>query len=100
MLEAGRVVLSLSGHDKDSFYVVVKLEQGACWIADGKTRPLARPKKKNPRHVRATNKRIALTAETTDRFLRRALAQLCQQTPDPLSTREEDCPCQSKTSSK
>ena len=100
MLEAGQVVLSLSGHDKDSFYVVVKLGDGCCWIADGKRRSLLRPKKKNPRHLRATAKRVQLSDALTDRALRRTLAQLCQEAPDPSSTREESCACQNKTSSR
>ena len=36
MLKRGQVVRSAAGHDKDSFYVVVRVEaDGYCAIADG-----------------------------------------------------------------
>lgn len=89
-LKTGRVVKSLSGHDKDKYYVVVRIGEGLCWIADGKRRKLCSPKKKNPRHLQATSKMIELQDVQSDRALRRALAQLCQVSPDQVSDREEN----------
>ena len=76
MLKAGQVVLSLRGHDKDSFFVITKVEGGFCWIADGGERPLARPKRKNPRHLRPTRWTVEPEKAATDRQLRRILREL------------------------
>lgn len=76
MLTTGRVVLSLRGRDKDSFFVVTKVEGGYCWLADGRERPLARPKRKNPKHLRPTGWTVELHEAATDRQLRRRLREL------------------------
>ena len=78
MLKTGQVVLSLRGHDKDSFFVIIKVEGGFCWIADGDERPLAHPKRKNPRHLRPTRWTVEMGAAATDRQLRRTLRELAE----------------------
>lgn len=90
MLEAGRVVWSLGGHDKGRLYLVVRVAEDGCYIADGKRRPLGNPKRKNPRHLLATHLEIPPHHLTSDRALRRRLAQLSQET-GPAPTREESC---------
>lgn len=74
MLEAGRVVRSIAGHDKDRFYVVVTAAGERVAIADGRRRKLAAPKAKNLLHVRVTNTVLPPDAYTTDKRLREALA--------------------------
>lgn len=82
MPKRGQVVFSAAGHDKDSFYVVVQVdEDGACRIADGKRRKLSAPKRKNPRHLRPTGSVIDLAQNGTDKALRRALAALRSEEP-------------------
>lgn len=76
MLQAGRVVKSIAGRDQDRFYVVVSVESGRVSIADGKARKLAKPKGKNPLHLRPTNSYLDLSAVTTDKQLRKALEPL------------------------
>ena len=50
--ETGRQVLSMMGHDKGHFYIVVDmLKDGTVLVADGKVRTIANPKKKNPKHL-------------------------------------------------
>lgn len=83
MLKRGQVVRSAAGHDKDSFYVVVRVEaDGYCAIADGKRRKLERPKRKNPRHLRPTREWVELTDIASDRALRRLLRSLRPQEPE------------------
>lgn len=72
--EAGMIVWSASGHDADSFYVVVSVEPGYVRLADGKLRPLEKPKRKNMRHIRKTGTRLDLAGLTTNRKLREALS--------------------------
>ena len=45
------LAVSLSGHDKGRIYVVVEEDLRGCMLADGVHHTLARPKKKNLRHV-------------------------------------------------
>lgn len=45
----------MQGRDRDKFYVIVRAEGGYIWVADGVTRTLANPKKKNLRHVKLYN---------------------------------------------
>ena len=42
---------SLSGHDRDEIFAVCGEENGFVFLADGHGRTLARPKKKNRKHV-------------------------------------------------
>lgn len=54
--DIGRVVMSKRGKDKGAFYVVVGKDESSnrVCVADGKSRKIARPKKKNPRHLQLT----------------------------------------------
>lgn len=47
-----QLVVSLAGHDKDSVYAVVAEEGSMVLLADGRTRTLEKPKKKNQKHIR------------------------------------------------
>ena len=69
----GCVVKSISGRDAQRFYLVVKTEDGFAWIADGKVRPLEKPKRKNQKHLRATNTRVDEKEITTNNQLKRLL---------------------------
>ena len=51
----GRIVYSKCGHDKNNVYVVVEADDSFCYLADGKYKLLAKPKKKNLKHVQFTN---------------------------------------------
>ena len=48
----GVLVSSLAGRDRGTLYVVVQtLASGRVAVADGKSRPVARPKVKNVKHL-------------------------------------------------
>ena len=47
-----QLAVSLAGHDKDSVYAVVAEEGSMVFLADGRTRTLEKPKKKNQKHIR------------------------------------------------
>lgn len=42
---------SLSGHDKNRYYLVDKEEEGSVLLVNGTTRPLEKSKRKNKKHV-------------------------------------------------
>lgn len=46
-----KLAKSLAGHDKDHVYVVVNEDERDVYLADGKSRTLDKPKRKNRRHV-------------------------------------------------
>ena len=50
-LSANMLAVSRAGHDKDVLYVVLAQEGSYLWLADGKRRSLASPKKKKQMHV-------------------------------------------------
>lgn len=51
-VQAGQVVRSVQGRDRNRWYVVVDQDKaGFIYVSDGDRRPLARPKRKNPRHL-------------------------------------------------
>lgn len=74
VLERGCVVVSSAGRDGGQLLAVLGGQAGSLWLADGKRRPVGRPKRKNPRHVRPTGITLNETAMATNRELRRALA--------------------------
>ena len=52
-LEIGRVVVSTQGHDKGrAFLIVALIDERHVLIADGDTRKLTKPKKKQTKHLR------------------------------------------------
>jgi ribosomal protein L14E/L6E/L27E len=69
----GMIVKSDAGRDQERFYVVVRAGEGFAYIADGKRRPLEKPKRKNIRHLKGTSCFIDLTQADTNPRLRRAL---------------------------
>ena len=70
--ECGTVVKSLKGHDSGGYYVVVRTDGGFAYVSNGKTKKLAAPKRKNPKHLAVLDKRIDIS-EITDKVLRKEL---------------------------
>jgi len=69
----GSVVRASAGRDSGGFFVVVAMtEEGHCFIADGKSRRLSNPKKKNIKHICPTDSVIDLN-DVTDKKLRTLL---------------------------
>ena len=74
--ERGCVVRSRAGRDKDCFLAVLAVEEGRLVVADGKSRPVERPKRKNVRHGAGTRVRLDEHTLAATGRLRRALAGL------------------------
>ena len=47
----GFLASSKAGHDKDKIYVIVKEDTEYVWLADGKIKTFAKPKKKRKKHI-------------------------------------------------
>lgn len=66
------LVKSVAGHDKGSWYAAVRREGAWIYIADGRRRKLAKPKKKSAKHVIITEETITLSY-LNDKQLRKSL---------------------------
>ncbi|MBQ3138806.1 MAG: KOW domain-containing RNA-binding protein [Ruminococcus sp.] len=71
-LKIGSVVRAKAGRDKDGFFVVTAIEKEYCFMADGKSRKLDKPKRKNIKHISLTNSMIDIK-DITDKKLRTLL---------------------------
>ena len=71
----GMVVISRAGRDKGRLLAVIETQDGAVIVADGKERPLGRPKRKNPKHLMKTKMTLDI-GNITDKSLRRGLRAL------------------------
>lgn len=60
-----KLAVSRSGHDKGSIYVIVKEEANLVYLADGKLKPVEKPKRKNKKHIQIIKK---LPKEITEVF--------------------------------
>ena len=69
---AGSVVKADAGRDKGKYFVVTQVQDGYCYIADGKSRKLASHKRKNPKHISSADSMIDLNG-ITDKKLRTLL---------------------------
>ena len=69
---------SMSGHDRNQYYLIIKKDDEFVYLVNGTTKPLTKPKKKNRKHVRATS-RVINPAGLTDKSLRRTLRELFEQ---------------------
>lgn len=79
----GSVVCSKAGRDKGYLLCVVGQEDEFFILADGKERPLQRPKRKNKKHVAITGYKLDAQQMSANKALKRALRELSQK-PDRL----------------
>ena len=72
-VEVGMMVRSMSGHDKNSFYIIVGHVGNRLLIADGKTRKIEKPKQKNIHHLQKTTVKFSIEKTTTNKQLKKHL---------------------------
>ena len=71
---------SLSGHDKNQYYLVLKEEEKTLLLVNGTTRSLEKSKRKNKRHVQViknlpTEIKEILKEEVSDLTIKRAIKE-------------------------
>ena len=69
----GAELVCVPTHGSHIERAITRARENGVWLADGKRRPLERPKQKNPRHLRPLDIELGREAMTTNRALRRAL---------------------------
>jgi len=74
-LEIGSVVRANAGRDCGGFFAVTQISGGCCFIADGKSRKLSSPKRKNLKHISPTDSIIENINDITDKKLRTLLRE-------------------------
>ena len=72
----GTVARSLAGHDKGLLLAVLRVEGRYAYTADGKTRSVASPKKKNVIHLAPSATVLSEAQMESDSGLRKALGEL------------------------
>ena len=73
----GSLVISLAGHDAGRIYLVVSQNGKCVYLSDGREHKLARPKRKNIKHIFPILKGCeASPSEMTDGVLRRYLKKM------------------------
>ena len=75
-MRAGALVRSLAGHDKDWLYLVLRVEAGFAYVADGRHHGLAQPKKKSLKHVAYAGAETEISALECDAHIRKAIKRL------------------------
>ncbi len=69
---------SLSGHDKNQYYLIFKKEEEFVYLVNGRTKLLEKPKKKNLKHIQIIKKlpeevKEILREEVTDITVKKAI---------------------------
>ena len=54
-LQIGDIVVSTMGRDKNSYFIVVEIEENYVYLVDGSIRKIDRPKKKKIKHIELTS---------------------------------------------
>lgn len=86
--QPGTIVLAKAGRDAGRFFLVIAADGIELMLADGKTRTLQKPKRKNPAHVQATKQTLPLQG-LTDKALRNALRPLNEAAESPHSKQNQ-----------
>jgi len=71
----GTVVISLAGRDKGRYLVVISSEEGYVYLADGKLRSVASPKKKSIKHISITKTVFREDTLQNDKRIRNAIQE-------------------------
>lgn len=81
-------MLAKAGREAGRFFIVAATDGAELLLADGKSRSLDKPKRKNPAHVQATGQTLSLEG-LTDKALRAVLNPLNEKAKSPLSKQNQ-----------
>ena len=51
MINTGDIVISIMGHDRGEYYLVLDCDNDFVYLADGRLKTVNKPKKKNKKHI-------------------------------------------------
>lgn len=85
-IEAGSLVYSIAGRDKNGLFAVLDIKDGFCFLADGKLRKSDKPKRKKIKHIRPTGQtaeflkgKLQVGERPTNSEIRKAIAAFCNE---------------------
>ena len=61
--ETGCLVRSLAGHDKGTYYIIIREDSQYVYLADGRIKTAEKPKRKKKKHVQLSYKKDAALAK-------------------------------------
>ena len=70
VISIGQIVISKAGHDKDTWYIVLKQEGEYVYVTDGNLKLLDKPKKKKLKHLQITNYTDNETKERLEKVMK------------------------------
>lgn len=73
---AGTIVRSTAGHDAGRIYLVLRGDETRIWLTDGRLKPLANPKPKNPLHLRPTGTTMPIPDPADEEGARNAAVRI------------------------
>ncbi len=85
-VQAGSLVFSEAGRDKDGLFVVLSRQGEYCFIADGRSRRVEKPKKKKLKHLRSAGATASLKSKTdlgetpTNSEIRKSIKEYAEKT--------------------
>ena len=71
----GELVVCTAGREKNRIMCVTEADGKYVYVCDGKERLLNNPKRKNPKHLIKTDRKLPDSMFLTDRALRKALSK-------------------------
>lgn len=73
----GSLVFANAGRDKGGCFAVLEVHESFVYIADGRERKILKPKRKNIKHISATNCVID-TGELTNKKLKKLISEFLE----------------------
>ena len=74
-IQTGSIVYSKAGRDKSNILLVLKVEDGYAYVADGIQRKVDKPKKKKLKHLQKTNQVFEIGDNPANSDIRKILAK-------------------------
>lgn len=65
----GMLATAKAGHDKNQLYIIIEETKDFVWLADGKYKTMAHPKRKNKKHIQVQKKSSPLLADIGQRLM-------------------------------
>ena len=66
---------SKAGHDKCDIYIIINEDSNNVWLSDGKLKPIAKPKKKNRKHIQL-NQHEPIADEDIKRAIKKYISNM------------------------
>lgn len=71
--QLGCPAVSLAGHDKGEYFIVIDAEEEYVLLADGRCRTAEKPKRKKKKHVQICRQQLISQFPVTDEVIRKTL---------------------------